>query len=431
MTCLIILSPPLAPGLDLSTHSDHTILRSVQILVPQYLDDLMNGGFYENFKALVRLLLDQHPTSTAAHPSIDSQDVDDVREPDAVTSVPPETGAINESKRNRKSKWTGSLVSFPAIQSQDLERRVFTRGTRDAEGHLNNRRLEWLGDAVLQLSATLLLEDNYPRIRNRVATEIRALVVSNRKLSQISRKYKLYKRCFEISGRTLNPTADSKAHGMVRVVRYIHGLMCHFLADLFEAYVGALFKEQDFLQLHQFLTDLLLPPIVAANKSKKVYKRLAKKVASLQVPAATIYERITRAQPKTTPAALQTTSAPECLAPKLRVMTVASVHEKESGTGTEMTWQAGEVPSREGEAHPSAKFINRILSPFNIMCQSLGYEPHIDTYRTFTEAGIWQWVTDIYVGEQLISTCTALTQPFSEIHACHDASAKIRAVRLK
>ncbi len=409
--------------------------------MPHYLDDVIDGGFYEEFKALVRLLLDQHPT-TPTHPSIDPQDANDTRGPDAIVSVPRGAKGIkpmksNSSKRSnrrRKSKQFGSLVSLPPIQSEDLERRVFTRGIREAEDHLDNRRLEWLGDAVLQLSATLILEDQYPRIRNRVVTEIRAFVVSNRKLSQLSRRYQLYKRYFEVSGRNLNPTADSKAHGMMTIAQYVHQLMWHFPADLFEAYIGALFKEQHFLQLHQFLTDVLLPLINAAYEYK-TYIQLAKKVADLQTPVAIVCKRATREQLKATLATSQTTTGSDSLAHQHQTIDVASIPEKESkesGVSTGMACpQVGDGPLRKEEARPNAKFPSGILSPFDEMCQTLGYDPHIDTRRTFTEAGIWQWVTNIHVGDQLISTCTALTHSFSQLHARHDASVKVTAVCLK
>ncbi|KAF8333142.1 ribonuclease III domain-containing protein [Cantharellus anzutake] len=115
------------------------------------------------------------------------------------------------------------------------------------DGHLDNRRLEWLGDSVIQLSVTLLLEELYPHLRTTMVHFIRCRVISNNNLGAISRKYRLYKRYREVSGIEIRDLPSSKVH-----------------ADLLEAYIGAVYKEMQFSELHPFLVALFKPSVTAA-----------------------------------------------------------------------------------------------------------------------------------------------------------------------
>ncbi|WVQ81656.1 hypothetical protein IAT38_003781 [Cryptococcus sp. DSM 104549] len=91
---------------------------------------------------------------------------------------------------------------LPEIADRDLHKQVFThtslyaRPKRNAlleeeEFHWDNEKLEHVGDALLGSVVTGLLHDMYPNLNPGNATIMKALLVSNSTLSQVSRRYDL------------------------------------------------------------------------------------------------------------------------------------------------------------------------------------------------------------------------------------------------
>ena len=100
------------------------------------------------------------------------------------------------------------------------------------EGHnLNNERLEYLGDAVLDAIMAEFLFKKYPLKFEGELTEMRSKLVSRERLGQLSRKMHLNELI------TINPNAHAKSAG----------------GDAFEALVGALFLDKGYEKTKQIV----------------------------------------------------------------------------------------------------------------------------------------------------------------------------------
>lgn len=100
------------------------------------------------------------------------------------------------------------------------------------DGHaLNNERLEYLGDAVLDAIMAEFLFKKYPLKYEGELTEMRSKLVSRERLGQLSRKLHLNDLI------TINPNAHAKSAG----------------GDAFEALVGALFLDKGYDKTKQIV----------------------------------------------------------------------------------------------------------------------------------------------------------------------------------
>ena len=119
-------------------------------------------------------------------------------------------------------------VKNEILKSPDGEKLLntaFTHRSYASENHLNydNQRLEFLGDAVLELIASTYLFQKYPQHKEGALTAIRAAMVREETLAMLARKLRL--------------------GGMLRSGKGERELQGHkrdsTLADLFEALLGA------------------------------------------------------------------------------------------------------------------------------------------------------------------------------------------------
>jgi ribonuclease-3 len=122
--------------------------------------------------------------------------------------------------------------------------------------HLDhNERLEFLGDAVLELVITEHLYKNYPKKPEGELTNWRAALVNSKMLAQISQE-------LDFNGYLLLSRGEAKETGKARHV---------ILANTFEALIGALYLDQGYKPCQKFITKHLikeLPHIIEA----KLYK---------------------------------------------------------------------------------------------------------------------------------------------------------------
>ncbi|WVF65728.1 hypothetical protein IAT40_000460 [Kwoniella sp. CBS 6097] len=129
------------------------------------------------------------------------------------------------------------LPPLPPIEDKMIETRVFTHSSyiakkrttgtllfdAEEEGR-DNEKYEHLGDSLLGVTVTLLLQDMYPTLSVGTATTLRSLLVANKTLRQISHLYHL-------PSRLLAP-AEQRAV-------LINGDKVP--ANLFEAYIGGVY----------------------------------------------------------------------------------------------------------------------------------------------------------------------------------------------
>lgn len=109
-----------------------------------------------------------------------------------------------------------------------------------SKGH--NERLEFLGDAVLELVVTEYLYDKYPNPEGDL-TNWRAALVNAKMLSEIAREISLEEYLYLSHGESRD--SQSKAR------QYI-------LANAFEALIGAMYVDQGIVSSRKFVTKFVL-----------------------------------------------------------------------------------------------------------------------------------------------------------------------------
>lgn len=115
----------------------------------------------------------------------------------------------------------------------------------------DNERLEFLGDAVLELIVSELLFSNFPELPEGKLTKMRAAIVCEDSLS------KLAKECVFDEYVQLGK-GEANSNGKQRPA-----LLC----DLFEAFLGALYLDKGYQTVRGFLEIVLFPKILRGDFS--------------------------------------------------------------------------------------------------------------------------------------------------------------------
>jgi ribonuclease III len=118
--------------------------------------------------------------------------------------------------------------------------------------HLNhNERLEFLGDAVLELITTKFLYQNFDNPEGEL-TSFRASLVNTKNLSKIAQKINLSPYVYLSKG-------EKKSKGKAKEA---------ILANAFEALIGAIYLDQGFKIAENFIQKNLLPQLEKIIKEK-------------------------------------------------------------------------------------------------------------------------------------------------------------------
>ncbi|KAJ3812017.1 ribonuclease III [Lentinula aff. lateritia] len=155
---------------------------------------------------------------------------------------------------------TEELPPLPQFQSEDIRRQVFThRSFYGRPNHIfedhpddpapDNEKLEHVGDTVLSLVVTTLMNEMYPTLRVGPSTKMRALIVNNATLANIAVRYNL--------------PNDLRLHPAQAVALKASA---NVQADLFESYVGGLHQDRGFEVVQRWLRDLFRPYAVSAYR---------------------------------------------------------------------------------------------------------------------------------------------------------------------
>lgn len=123
---------------------------------------------------------------------------------------------------------------------QAFTHRSFINENKSAKDH--NERLEFLGDAVLELAATAFLYKKYPKRNEGDLTSFRAALVNTNTLSEVASGLGFNEYLLLSKG-------ESKDTGRAR--QYI-------LADTFEAVIGAVYLDQGYDAAYTFIETYLL-----------------------------------------------------------------------------------------------------------------------------------------------------------------------------
>lgn len=105
-------------------------------------------------------------------------------------------------------------------------------------------RLEFVGDSVLDLVVAQLLYEAFPKERSGTLTKMRAYFVNGKTLSEISKDLNLLEYARLSNGEIHNNLDRQK-----------------LLEDMFEAFIGAIYLDQGFDKVKQFISDLFLEQI--------------------------------------------------------------------------------------------------------------------------------------------------------------------------
>ncbi|HAJ44487.1 MAG: Ribonuclease 3 [Parcubacteria group bacterium GW2011_GWC1_43_61] len=148
-------------------------------------------------------------------------------------------------------------------------------------GH--NERLEYLGDAVLELAVTDYLYKNYPALAEGEMTNLRAALVNSQMLSQIADRLGFNDFLYLSKG-------ESKELGRGR--QYI-------LANTFEAFIGALYLDQSYGASEKFIIHNLIPELkdIIDKKLWRDHKSLFQEAAQERVGITPNYEVLSESGP--------------------------------------------------------------------------------------------------------------------------------------
>ena len=141
-----------------------------------------------------------------------------------------------------------------------------------------NERLEFLGDAVLELVVTEHLFKNYPDNPEGDLTDWRAALVNTKSLAKVSKKLKLGKHLLLSNG-------EKKERGKAKQ---------YMLADTFEALIGAIYIDGGYDEAKSFIQSYLLgelPKIISLELFKDPKSEL-QEIAQEKVGITPTYETV-------------------------------------------------------------------------------------------------------------------------------------------
>jgi ribonuclease III len=143
-----------------------------------------------------------------------------------------------------------------AIKNFDFYREAFSlKANNRKQSDANFERLEFLGDAILDAVISYYLFETYPTENEGFLTKMKSKVVNRKNLNELGEKYQLKKHILNYDGSALSE---------------------NITGNLFEAFVGAMFRDLGYDQCQQVLLRYLLTPAEILKLEKKIisYKGL-------------------------------------------------------------------------------------------------------------------------------------------------------------
>lgn len=140
--------------------------------------------------------------------------------------------------------------------NKDLLREAITHRSYLNENHSwpfrHNERLEFLGDAVLELSISVLLFKKFPDAPEGQMTMFRAALVNYQRLAKVASEINLHKFILMSRGEAKD---SGRAHEVI-------------LANAFESVVGAIYLDQGFKVSHSFIEQVVFTHLEEVLKTK-------------------------------------------------------------------------------------------------------------------------------------------------------------------
>ncbi|MBI2055196.1 MAG: ribonuclease III [Candidatus Sungbacteria bacterium] len=157
-----------------------------------------------------------------------------------------------------------------------LHRSYLNENPGERMGH--NERLEFLGDAVLELVVTEELYEKFPEKPEGELTTLRAALVNSRMLSDVA---------LELGFNDYLLLSRGEARDMGRARQFI-------LANTIEAFIGAVYLDQGYLSAKEFIVNFVMPrlDVVLEKNLHKDPKSLFQEEAQERVGITPSYEVI-------------------------------------------------------------------------------------------------------------------------------------------
>lgn len=146
---------------------------------------------------------------------------------------------------------TGCVFEDKALLKRAFTHRSYLNENK-GEKLEHNERLEFLGDAVLELVITDFLFNKYPEKTEGELTSLRSALVNTNTLAEAASK-------LDMSDYLLLSRGEAKDTGRARL---------YILADTFEAFIGALYLDKKYDAAHKFIEDTLMPLADDIEKNK-------------------------------------------------------------------------------------------------------------------------------------------------------------------
>lgn len=147
----------------------------------------------------------------------------------------------------------------------------------------SNERLEYLGDAVLELATSDFLYRTYPDFQEGMLTNMRAALVRTESLADIAQSLDYSKKLLMSKGEEATGGRQNRS----------------ILADALEAYLGALYLEKGYSACVEFLQTNLFVKADQVLKSEtyKDNKSLLQEIAQSRYKATPLYNLISESGP--------------------------------------------------------------------------------------------------------------------------------------
>jgi ribonuclease-3 len=167
------------------------------------------------------------------------------------------------------------------LLSEALTHRSYLNENKTVTQH--NERLEFLGDAVLELAVSKFLFDEFPDRPEGDLTAFRAALVKTTTLAQVAQELKLGEKLRLSKGEELSGGRTNRS----------------LLANTVEAVIGAIYLDQNIDEVKKFLQDHLFPKLDDIIKLKlfKDHKSALQEIVQAQGHDSPDYQVISEAGP--------------------------------------------------------------------------------------------------------------------------------------
>ncbi|KAF2208158.1 hypothetical protein CERZMDRAFT_101612 [Cercospora zeae-maydis SCOH1-5] len=182
----------------------------------------------------------------------------------AVQKLPPSTSSPHHMRAAVSTSVGADLPQLPPVKDEyrqaSFRHKSHYHTSREvAAGDVTYERLEFLGDAYLELFASRLIYGRYPHLPAGRMSQLRELLVKNETLAEYSRAYHFHEMV-EVGGEVENMMRDSHGRGNKGFNK--------ILGDVFEAYVAAIvlsdFDAKGYDTAEQWCVALWAPKLLKA-----------------------------------------------------------------------------------------------------------------------------------------------------------------------